>query len=284
MAPVSTNQKFLRWSHIAGIRSWCRVADSRKKPSLKTNSQVTHWRWRPVRTSVAGNCIISWANATATEYLQYRARPTTTQDSLLVDYSRFQLQPSHPTMGSSFLNKKRERSPSPSFNPTMTSFSDNDEYDRAVAFLQEFRSRRVAALHSTSLNTISESLDDLASDFSLAVGIGSRRKNSFDCIDGRRMKSSTSPKSPAMKKTFTTKCLADLDDSSTNPADEARVECTRIECSLPRNPTRPGLLRSSKSVYPLSSMATEIEADHYFGYCYESPMNKRHRGRLGRAS
>jgi hypothetical protein len=55
--------------------------------------------------------------------------------------------------------------------------TNSEEYKRAVTFLQEFHSRRVAALHSTTLDrldAITED-DDLADDFSLALNLNSRR-------------------------------------------------------------------------------------------------------------
>jgi hypothetical protein len=77
--------------------------------------------------------------------------------------------------------EKRDRSPSPSHkHRSIMKFrhqqADNsEEYKRAVTFLQEFHSRRVAALHSTTrLDAITED-GDLADDFSLALNLNNRR-------------------------------------------------------------------------------------------------------------
>jgi hypothetical protein len=75
----------------------------------------------------------------------------------------------------------QDRSPSPSHkHRSIMKFrhqqADNsEEYKRAVTFLQEFHSRRVAALHSTTrLDAITED-GDLADDFSLALNLNNRR-------------------------------------------------------------------------------------------------------------
>ena len=63
------------------------------------------------------------------------------------------------------------------------SSSDQEEYERAVAFLREFHSRRVVAqatfLHSTSIDAILEAdhFDEmLASDFLLALSVRRQRQ------------------------------------------------------------------------------------------------------------
>jgi hypothetical protein len=167
-------------------------------------------------------------------------------------------------------NKKRDRSPSP-----MPSYykADNatDEYERAVAFLHEFHSRRVAALHSTSLDTldvISEEFDDLADDFSLALNVSSSRQSrtvdSCDYVPQRKI-----IRSPKMKKTVTSTCLADLDNSSADEAESA--SSSTFSCPA----CRPKMSTSCLRKY-------DVDADHNFVYCISrSPMHKRQRGRLG---
>lgn len=184
---------------------------------------------------------------------------------------------------------------------TMTSsYADQEEYERAVSFLREFHSRRVASLHSSSLDAITESLDELASNFSMAVGVGScesvsRKFHGDDSlhslsqiaadpcnyVDQRRLN-----QSPRIKKAPTSKCLVDLDSSSSS-------EDNRVESPLPRSRDstgRPPLglfsgqgMRTVHSLEFMSSncCAEEAEGDYYLGYCCESPMNKRHRNRCG---
>lgn len=192
-------------------------------------------------------------------------------------------------MVSSNFNKKRERSPPPSSSASdMTSFAGNDEYESAVAFLREFHSRRAAALHSTSLNTISECFDDLAGDFSLMVKIdGIGDSACVYSLDERRLTPAV-PRKQALKKTITMKCLVDLDNES---ASESVGEPSRLQRSLLRTRSQSGLPpRRSSCSYPQKSIASasnchieEIDSDNFFGYCCDNPMTKRRCSRLGRA-
>mmetsp|Transcript_29583 Transcript_29583/g.62184 ORF Transcript_29583/g.62184 Transcript_29583/m.62184 type:complete len:192 (+) Transcript_29583:134-709(+) len=191
-------------------------------------------------------------------------------------------------MVSPSFNKKRERSPPPRSSASdMTSFAGNDEYENAVAFLREFHSRRAAALHSTSLNTISECFDDLAGDFSLMVRIDGIEDSREYVLDERKLTPAV-PRKQALKKTITMKCLVDLD---TETASGSAGESSRLQRSLLRTRSRSELPpRPSTCSYPQKSMASvsschveEIDADNFFGYCCDNPMIKRRCSRLGRA-
>mmetsp|Transcript_2026 Transcript_2026/g.3331 ORF Transcript_2026/g.3331 Transcript_2026/m.3331 type:complete len:195 (+) Transcript_2026:141-725(+) len=94
----------------------------------------------------------------------------------------------------------------------MSSPTEKDaEYERAVAFLRNFHSTRVAALSPTSrtpLGAISEiGIGDLVNDFSLALQVESSsnlKTATASCS------SSFSRSSPRIKKTATSTCLIDL--------------------------------------------------------------------------
>ncbi len=165
----------------------------------------------------------------------------------------------------------------------MTSFAGNEEYENAVAFLREFHSRRAAALHSTSLNTISECFDDLAGDFSLMVRIDGM-DNSREYVLGERRLMATVPRKQALKKTITMKCLVDLDNESASesvvePSLQSSMLRTRARSELPpRSPNYSRLQKSASSCH-----LEEIDADNFFSYCYDNPMTKRRCSRLGRA-
>eukprot|EP00804_Cyclotella_cryptica_P015438 CCRYP_008061-RA/>CCRYP_008061-RA protein AED:0.33 eAED:0.33 QI:0/-1/0/1/-1/1/1/0/159 len=155
----------------------------------------------------------------------------------------------------------------------MTSFyqpdSTADEYERAVAFLQEFHSRRVAALHSASLGVISEEFDDLADDFSLALNVDPSRSmaDSCDFIE-RRMN-----RTPKIKKTTTSRCLVDLDNAS---VDDADFSSGRAALSSYRRPSCRSMFTSSNC-----SRNYELDSDENFVFCLgNSPMSKRQRGRM----
>ena len=176
-------------------------------------------------------------------------------------------------------SKKRNRSPSPSYSQQTSTMatscqqdSNTDEYERAVAFLQEFHSRRVAALHSASLDAISEEFDDLADDFSLALNVSPSRStgDSCDYID-RRMN-----RSPKIKKTVTSHSLVGLDNASADEVDFSSSELGLSSFSS-RTPCRPRLTSSN------CLQSYELDADDYFVFCLESSsMSKRQRSRMGR--
>lgn len=175
-------------------------------------------------------------------------------------------------------SKKRDRSPTPSYsqqNFTMASScqhdNSTDEYERAVAFLQKFHSRRVAALHSASLDAISEEFDDLADDFSLALNVSPSRStgDSCDYIEQRMNRT------PKIKKTVTSHSLVDLDNSSAN---EVGFSSRKVGLSsVSRPPCRPRLTSSN------CLQSYDLDADDYFVFCLDSsPMSKRQRSRMGR--
>jgi len=130
-----------------------------------------------------------------------------------------------------------------------SSASDQDEYERAVAFLREFHSRRVATtLHSTSLDAIleAEHFDEmLASEFSIALSVGCSSSSSSEnlnksggsrdrnnkpilkkkgtyCNSHRRRRNHPSSLK-RMKKTTTSKCLMDLEVSSSSSSNDKSV-------------------------------------------------------------
>eukprot|EP00578_Thalassiosira_sp_NH16_P011623 CAMPEP_0181122802 /NCGR_PEP_ID=MMETSP1071-20121207/25520_1 /TAXON_ID=35127 /ORGANISM="Thalassiosira sp., Strain NH16" /LENGTH=232 /DNA_ID=CAMNT_0023207821 /DNA_START=268 /DNA_END=966 /DNA_ORIENTATION=+ len=122
---------------------------------------------------------------------------------------------------------------------------EKEEYERAVAFLREFHSRRVAALDSihgsaasTGLDAIIEAEDMLANDFELALSVTkppwemTLNEESNNRMAKRKQESSSFERIVAddddvvlrrspprvrglsrMKKATTSKCLLDLDDS-----------------------------------------------------------------------
>ena len=155
----------------------------------------------------------------------------------------------------------------------MPSIND-DEYERAVAFLKEFHSRRVATLFSPSsldstLDAISED-EDLAEDFALALTV-SRRGPLMNLCNSAVEQQQQQPmkRSSKMKKTATIRCLVDLDDSSNS--DEV------CETS-----------RSSSVAYHRSTFRPmknyEVDADDNILYCIgggSNNMSKRRCGRVG---
>mmetsp|Transcript_16512 Transcript_16512/g.34750 ORF Transcript_16512/g.34750 Transcript_16512/m.34750 type:complete len:181 (-) Transcript_16512:135-677(-) len=137
--------------------------------------------------------------------------------------------------------------------PTKSTFSsasasDQDEYEHAVAFLREFHSRRVAnTLHSTSLDAIleAEHFDEmLASEFSIALSVGCRASSSSENLNksgdrdrnnkpiikkngtyrnSHRRRRNHPSSLKRMKKTTTSKCLMDLDASSSSSSNDKLV-------------------------------------------------------------
>lgn len=147
-----------------------------------------------------------------------------------------------------------------------------DEYESAVAFLQEFHSRRVAALHTTSsgrLDAITEEFDELADDFSLALNVSRRGPLSALCGNERPRMS----RAPKMKKTATFTCLSQLDSDSSQGCTATSMDSSRSTISRP--PCRPG---PSLKKY-------EVNADDNVVYCVSNgPMVKRYRGGVGRVA
>jgi len=166
--------------------------------------------------------------------------------------------------------------------------NDQEEYERAVAFLREFHSRRVAAttstaLHSTSLDAILEAdhFDEmLASEFAMALSVGRRSSTSTtssssigsgrhlpnnndaeDVVERKgeslfgRLRRSPSSGLSRMKKTTTSKCLFRLDDDHDGDDHDESV-----------------MIRSSQE------SSAEPETDYYFGYEEIGPVSKRRRG------
>lgn len=149
---------------------------------------------------------------------------------------------------------------------------DADEYNRAVAFMRELRSRRVVdvadatAVHRR-LETVAE--DDggleemmLAADFALALSVTRSHRSSGD--------PPMSMKRRRMKKTATVRCLLDLVDSSSSSDDEK---------STSSSPT---------VVQPRRSDV--VDTDYCLGCDVinsspsSSPVPKRQRSHLGRCS
>eukprot|EP00579_Thalassiosira_antarctica_P031576 CAMPEP_0202030208 /NCGR_PEP_ID=MMETSP0905-20130828/64381_1 /ASSEMBLY_ACC=CAM_ASM_000554 /TAXON_ID=420261 /ORGANISM="Thalassiosira antarctica, Strain CCMP982" /LENGTH=219 /DNA_ID=CAMNT_0048594001 /DNA_START=326 /DNA_END=982 /DNA_ORIENTATION=- len=211
-------------------------------------------------------------------------------------------------------SKKRDRvnTMNPSSNSTTTTSSarstspdQEEEYERAVAFLREFHSRRVVAqatfLHSTSLDDIVEAdhFDEmLASDFSLALSVGQqqRRSSSSDDLSSSGSDSGESNNDQQqqhqctfsrsrMKKTTKSKCLLDLHDSISSSDLE---ECSSLSSTT--TASSGGLQQSSPNLFAACggggllrtvspTPEPSIDTDYYFGYDDEIslPMTKRHR-------
>lgn len=148
----------------------------------------------------------------------------------------------------------------------MATYSDQEEYELAVAFLREFHSRRAEPLHSTYLGVISESHGEMNSGFSMAVNDSpscqhtSGKHNGGNTISriaagpceyniGQRRLSEI-PKAPVLKKTASSKCLHDLDNGSN---DNESVEFPPPSDSLSgRSSNCLFSGRGSRSIYPLS--------------------------------
>ena len=166
-------------------------------------------------------------------------------------------------------SKKRVRSHSPS-SAKMSFQAAEDEYERAVSFLQEFHSRRVASLHSTTLDrldVINEEFDDLAEDFSMALNVDSQRGPLSDLCNAKPRSLSRAPK---MKKTSTFSCLTNLVASS----EEDNTS------SLQAASSRSVLDRPSRRANPPMKNYEFVANDNLL-YCISgSPMTKRHRGAL----
>ena len=169
-------------------------------------------------------------------------------------------------------SKKRYRSSSSSQSiMTLNYQADNiEEYERAVTFLQEFHSRRVAAFHSTTsstLDAITEEFDDLADDFSLALNVGSRHCGLLGNLCGVAETRRTS-QMPKMRKTANFNCLTELDNTSADYTSSLKKNVFNGQAYIQKSP---------------SSNLKEYDADAYdnITYCFSSiPVAKRHRGRL----
>ena len=198
--------------------------------------------------------------------------------------------------------KKRDRAdmtrmmmaaPAASGTTTPSSSFDQQEYDRAVAFLRELRSRPVdpaSAAVASRLETVVE--DDggleemmLAADFTLALsGVGRSQPSTSGkpsvSMKRRHHRSRSSGNNSRrgvllglgasrMKKTATVKCLLDLDDDSgISSGDEKSTSSSSMAFVQPRK-------------------CDIISNDYCLGYdviTSSPPTSKRQRSRLGRFS
>lgn len=198
--------------------------------------------------------------------------------------------------------KKRDRAdmtrmmmaaPAASGTTTPSSSFDQQEYDRAVAFLRELRSRPVdpaSAAVASRLETVVE--DDggleemmLAADFTLALSVVGRSQPTSgkpsSSMKRRHHRSRSSGSNgrrgvllglgaSRMKKTATVKCLLDLDDdSSSSSGDEKSTSSSSMAFVQPRE-------------------CDIISNDYCLGYdviTSSPPTSKRQRSRLvGRCS
>ncbi|KAL3776015.1 hypothetical protein ACHAW5_007097 [Stephanodiscus triporus] len=152
-------------------------------------------------------------------------------------------------------------SSSPITAPSPSAMALDDEYERALAFLRDFRSQRVAAFESSSdafnerrwkapLHVIIESEaeeigggedssfveDELVDEFSLALSV----------IPDDQTYDNASSSPPRMKKTAKSQCLIDLVEDSKGGS--------QLSCS-------------SSSIESDDSMAPSHDDDHYFDFC-----------------
>mmetsp|Transcript_12460 Transcript_12460/g.18807 ORF Transcript_12460/g.18807 Transcript_12460/m.18807 type:complete len:193 (-) Transcript_12460:141-719(-) len=159
----------------------------------------------------------------------------------------------------------------PSSVNIMPSPTENEEeYERAVAFLRNFHSTRVAALSPTSrspLGAISEiGIGDLVNDFSLALQVESSSKT---------IKAGPSPlspsRSPRIKKTTTSTCLLDLATTSSSGSTNSNSSANEKEVN-------------DSSLFSLHQQARDeifescsTSSDFGVGYCGLNGLgNKRH--------
>mmetsp|Transcript_6906 Transcript_6906/g.12096 ORF Transcript_6906/g.12096 Transcript_6906/m.12096 type:complete len:250 (+) Transcript_6906:47-796(+) len=182
-------------------------------------------------------------------------------------------------------SKKRDRvnTMNPSSNSTTTTSSarstspdQEEEYERAVAFLREFHSRRVVAqatfLHSTSLDDIVEAdhFDEmLASDFSLALSVGQQHQQSDDLLSSGSVSGSNN-KTIMMKRNKESflEVLADvppLNDYATANNDHQRQQ-RRTTSRLRRNPisslSRMKKAATSQCLLDLDDSTSSSSSDH----------------------
>ena len=160
--------------------------------------------------------------------------------------------------------------------------TDDDEYNRAVAFLRDFHSKRVACysplmqtpLHLSSLDSILENddadeqhqqqrqnqLEDLlSSDFALALNVGSSSSSVNGSSSTTQLaQSSISPYQSRLKKVATSKCLLSLveDDTtsqcpsmvlSTSDSELSSSSATSIDSSTSSSSSSSSLSCSSSS-------------------------------------
>lgn len=167
-------------------------------------------------------------------------------------------------------SKKRVRSFSPSTKMSYQAAEDEFEYERAVSFLQEFHSQRVASLNSTRLNrldVINEDFDDLAEDFSIALNVDSRRGplNTLCNTEPSRLRAASK-----MKKTSTFNCLTSLVASSEDDTPSLQAASSQNDSDISSHTTRSSVKKC------------EFDVDDNLVYCNigGSPIAKRHRGAL----
>jgi hypothetical protein len=162
--------------------------------------------------------------------------------------------------------KKRSRvSSTPSCSSMSSPTDKEEEYERAVAFLRNFHSTRVAALstHSRSpLGAISENgIGDLIDDFSVALHVES---SSTATMTNPTRHQSLLSRSPRIKKTSTFSCLHDLDAPSSSSISDEKVDDSSL-CST-HDQARDDFSESSSS-----------SPDYGFGYYGLNGLgNKRH--------
>jgi len=146
--------------------------------------------------------------------------------------------------------------------------SDQEEYERAVAFLREFHSQRV----STSLDAILEAdhIDEmLASDFSLALSVGQQHQQSDDLLSSGSVSGSNN-KTIMMKRNKESflEVLADvppLNDYATANNDHQRQQ-RRTTSRLRRNPisslSRMKKAATSQCLLDLDDSTSSSSSDH----------------------
>jgi hypothetical protein len=112
----------------------------------------------------------------------------------------------------------------PEVNIMSSQIDKEEEYERAVAFLRNFHSTRVAALSTPSrspLGAISENgIGDLINDFSVALRVES---SSTTTVANPTRHPSLLSRSPKIKKTSTFTCLLDLDAPSSSSINDEKV-------------------------------------------------------------
>ncbi len=160
--------------------------------------------------------------------------------------------------------------------------NDDNEYDRAVAFLRDFHSKRVARysplmhspLHSSSLDSILENddadeqqqqqhqqqkkqLEDLlSSDFALALNVGSSSGPSSQSSSSSVLPS-LSPYPTRIKKVATSKCLLGLVDDMKSQCPSLASSTSDSELSS-SSTSSIGSCTSSSSSFPFPSISCRV--------------------------
>ncbi len=170
---------------------------------------------------------------------------TTNKKKLSTSMMSEQFYPSSSSSASSSISKSIDNSSSSmqEEQKNVENDTDDDEYNRAVAFLRDFHSKRVACfsplmqtpLHLSSLDSILENDDAdeqhqqqrqnqlenlLSSDFSLALNVGSSSGSGSSSVDGsssttQLAQSSISPYQSRLKKVANSECLLSLVEDDT---------------------------------------------------------------------